>query len=179
MLPSVAWSPPSSSRASVSAPSKPTPPPRWPSNTPTSSRKSQNPEKRSSSVPPWPAGGSTCTSIPVSSWVPPLPSPPPLSLGRGFAYRAFLLQCARIFVIAASARISANPIFTWKNLKLGFQDPAKPKHAREWCHPRQDHPGRPVRWAKSLMLLRPTSCPAGSPLDCAGSMVTRVPSPPV
>jgi POT family proton-dependent oligopeptide transporter len=36
-------------------------------------------------------------------------------------------QCIRVFAIAAAARISANPITTWKNFKKpGFWDPAKP-----------------------------------------------------
>ena len=37
------------------------------------------------------------------------------------------LQCIRVFTIAASARISPNPITTWKNFKKpGFWDAAKP-----------------------------------------------------
>ena len=71
---------------------------------------------------------------------------PGIARDRGFAYRVFLFQGARVFMIAASARISVNPSDIWKNFKSGFCDPAKPVHPREGYHPCQDHPGRPVRW---------------------------------
>ena len=74
------------------------------------------------------------------------PLHPGITRDRGFAYRVFLFQCTWVFAIAASARISANPSDIWKNFKSGFCDPAKPVHPREGYRPRQDHPGRPVRW---------------------------------
>ena len=74
-------------------------------------------------------------------WASKNPFHPGITRDRGFAYRVFLFQCARVFAIVASARISANLIDIWKNFKSGFCDPAKLVYAREGYRPRQDQPG--------------------------------------